>query len=74
METTRDKKLLILQSLFDNATFVSFAQMEEATGLTRSQTLELKPSLEDLLRAGDKATSLTSIMDRSNPAFFLDSN
>jgi hypothetical protein len=74
METTRDDKLLIIKSLFDNATFVSFAHMEDATGLSRDQLLELKPRLEDLLRSGDRTISLTSVMDQSNPGFFLDSN
>ena len=68
----RGDALRVLESLFDRATFVSFARMEAATGLEHGQILVLKPELQERLRAGDRSVSLTSMVHLRRPGFFLE--
>ena len=71
---TKEHALLALTDLFGDATFVSFEQMQQATGLSYDQLIELKPDLQERLQDGDKSITLTSLLNLSKPGFFLDTN
>ena len=71
---TKERALLALTDMFEHATFVSFEDMQRATGLSYDQLIELKPDLQERLQGGDKLITLTTLLDVSEPGFFLDTN
>jgi hypothetical protein len=71
---TKEHVFLVLTDLFKYATFVSFEDMQQETGLSYDQLIEFKPDLEERLQGGDKSITLTPLLNLSKPGFFLDTN
>lgn len=67
--------LLRLANFIGLRNFVTFAEIQESLGLSFSQIIALKLSLEDHLRAqpGDNSkVSVTSVIHINSPGFFIE--
>ena len=68
-------KVEAIARLIDTHNFVSFDEIEQSTGLTMSEVIEVKPLLEDYMRrqkGGSQYITVTSRIDLDPPGLFID--